>query len=104
MRLCAALLLLGFSAFVLADTPAKPKFTIGKETTYVTGPVDKDGYIDYQAALNKELGKGITAKTNAAVLLFKALGPKPEGGRGMPPEFFQFMGIEAPPEKGEYFI
>ena len=104
MRLRAPLLLLGFSASLFADTPAKPKFTIGKETTYVTEPVDRDGYIDYSAALNRQLGKGITAKTNAAVLLFKAFGPKPEGGKGMPPEFFQLLGIEAPPEKGDYFV
>jgi hypothetical protein len=29
----------------------KPKFTISKETTFVTGPLDNDGYIDYPAAL-----------------------------------------------------
>jgi hypothetical protein len=40
----------------------KPNFTIGKETTYVTGPVDKDGYIDYAAALNERLGKGVTPR------------------------------------------
>ena len=28
-----------------ANAPPKAKFTIGKDTTYVTGPVDKHGYI-----------------------------------------------------------
>ena len=28
-----------------APNKRKPNFTIGKETTYVTGPIDKDGYI-----------------------------------------------------------
>jgi peroxiredoxin/mono/diheme cytochrome c family protein len=81
----------------------KGKFTIGKETTFVTGPVDEDGYIDYAAALNERLGQGVTPEKNATVLLWKALGPHPEGAT-MPPEFFQLLGIQAPPEKGEYFI
>ncbi len=79
------------------------KFTIGKETTYVTEPLDNDGYIDYARALNWRLRKGVTPDNNANVLLWKALGPHPEGAT-MPSEFFQLMGMQAPPEKGEYFI
>ena len=49
-----------------ADGPrAEPKFPLGKDTTYVTGPLDKDGYIDYEAALNDLLGKDITPEKNA---------------------------------------
>ncbi len=81
----------------------KPKFTIGKETTYVTGPVDKDGYIDYATALNERLRQGVTPDNNANVLLWKAMGPRPEGGT-MPAEFFQWLGIPAPPGRGEYFL
>src|SRR5882724_6810589 len=83
-------------------TPKKHRgtFTISKETTYVTGPLDKDGYIDYAAALNKEFGKGITPRTNATVLLWKAIGPHPEGGKPMPAEYFKLLGMESPPEKG----
>ncbi len=79
------------------------RFTISKETTYVTGPLDKDGYINYAAALNERLGKGVTSENNANVLLWKAIGPHPQG-ETIPSEFFQLMGIEAPPAKGEYFI
>jgi len=86
-----------------ADRPV-PKFPVSKETTYVTGPLDKEGYIDYEAALNDRLGKGITPENNANVLLWKALGPRPEGGAGMPAEFFKLLGIEEPPQRGEYFI
>jgi len=53
---------------------AKGKFTISKETTFVTGPVDKDGYIDYTAALNERLRQGMTPENNANVLIWKALG------------------------------
>jgi hypothetical protein len=88
------------------EKPAKKprgKFTIGKETTYVTGPVDKDGYIDYVAALNERLRRGVTLENNANVLLWKAHGPHPNGAT-MPAEFFRLMGIAVAPEKGDYFI
>ncbi|HMF16583.1 MAG TPA: hypothetical protein VKE98_05215 [Gemmataceae bacterium] len=81
-----------------------PKFPLGKESTYVTGPLDKEGYVDYEAALNDRLGKGITPQKNANVLLWKALGPTPEGGRGMPAEFFKRLGIKEPAAKGDYLI
>jgi len=81
----------------------KGKFTISKETTFVTGPLGKDGYIDYAAALNERLRQGVTPANNANVLLWKAMGPRPEGSL-MPAEFFLLMGIEALPEKGDYFI
>ncbi|HKB38158.1 MAG TPA: hypothetical protein VKD72_17050, partial [Gemmataceae bacterium] len=102
------LLLLGFLAAQAAtgDEPKKPepKFPLGKETTYVTGPLDQDGYIDYQAALNERLGQGVKPDKNANALLWKALGPRPEGGHGMPPAFFKALGIEEPPEGGDYLV
>jgi hypothetical protein len=91
------------------DQPAPPKksprgkFTVSKETTFVTGPVDADGFIDYPAALNDRLGQGVTAETNANVLIWRALGPHPEGAT-MPAEFFRLLGIDPPPEQGDYFI
>jgi hypothetical protein len=99
-----ALLLPSLLLVCAADEPPKSKVPLGKETTYVTGPLDKHGYIDYEAALNERLGKGITPEKNANVLLWKALGPAPEGGKGMPPEFFKRLGIDEPPEGGDYFI
>jgi hypothetical protein len=89
---------------VPAADPPKPSWPIGKETTYVTGPLDKDGYIDYAAALNERLGKGVTPENNANVLIWKALGPRPEGGDRMPPEYFVSLGINEPPANGDYFI
>jgi hypothetical protein len=82
----------------------QPRFTISKETTYVNGPIDKEGFVDYTTALNERLGKGITSETNAAVLLWRAHGPHPDESESMPPEFFTWLGIESPPEDGDYFI
>ena len=73
MTLIVSLLLL----LPAADAEPAPKLPLGKDTTYVTGPLDKDGYIDYEAALNDRLGKNITSETNANVLIWKTLGPTP---------------------------
>jgi len=86
-----------------AEQPVR-KLPVGKDTTYFTGPLDKDGYIDYEAALNDRLGQGITPENNANVLLWKAFGPRPDGGDRMPAEFFKRLGMEEPPERGDYFI
>ncbi len=93
-------------AFAEPKDKQEPKrnFTIGKDTTYVTGPLDKDGRIDYVAALSERMGKGVTSETNANVMIWTALGPKPEGGKGQPAAFFKLMGMTEPPEKGDYFI
>jgi hypothetical protein len=81
----------------------KPRFPLGKETTFVTEPLNADGYIDYVAALNEHWRRGVTPENNANVLLWKAFGPHP-GGATMPAEFFKWMGIKPPPEQGDYFI
>jgi hypothetical protein len=85
------------------DKNPKPRFPLGKETTYVNGPLDKAGYIDYVAALNEHLGKGVTADNNASVLLWKAAGPLFEGAP-VPAEYFALLGMAAPPQKGDYFL
>jgi RNA polymerase sigma factor (sigma-70 family) len=83
-------------------TPA-PSFTLSKETTYITGPLDKDGYVDFETALNDRLGKNITPEKNANALLWQALGPVLDG-RPVLPEFFRLLKVPAPPERGEYFV
>jgi hypothetical protein len=85
-----------------AKTP-KGKITVGKETTYVTGPLDKEGYVDYVAALNERLSKGVTPENNANVLLWKAIGLHPQQVT-MPAKYFQLLGVPAPAERGEYFV
>jgi hypothetical protein len=93
-----------FLLLLAAEGQPVPKSPVGKETTYITGPLDKEGYLDYQAALNERLGKGVTPEKNANVLLWKAFGPMPEGGKGMPAEYFLLLSMEEPPKDGAYFI
>jgi len=88
----------------LVVVPA-PKFAAAQEKKPDSEPKGTAPNINYQALLNDRLSKGITPEKNAVVLLWKALGPTPEGGTtGMPPVFFKRLGIEEPPKEGEYFI
>ncbi len=73
--------------------PAEPKI-----------PVDPKNFVDYEKVLNERLSEGVTPQTNANVLIVRALGPKPEGGKGHPPEYFKRLGIDPLPDKGDYFI
>ncbi len=66
-------------------------------------PAPKPKFVDYESELNDKLGKGITPEKNANVLLFKVFGPKPEGGK-MADGYFKRLGIEEPPEKGDYLV
>jgi hypothetical protein len=95
-----------FVAPVWGEEPKKPapKVPLGKDTTYVTGPLDADGYVNYEAALNERLDKGIRPESNAMVLVWKALGPTPFGRTHMPPGYFKRLGIDEPPATGDYFV
>jgi hypothetical protein len=85
------------------DKQPEPKLPIGKDTTYVTGPLDKQGFIDYETALNAELSKGITPEKNAAAALVLVFGPEPEGYE-IPPAYFKWLDVPIPPKEGDYFI
>ena len=78
-------------------------FMVGKETTFVTGPLDKDGFIDYPVAFNAQLSQSVTPENNANVLIMRALGPRPLG-HAMTPGYYEAMGISSPPEDGTYFV
>lgn len=83
--------------------PGHGKFTIGKDTTYITEEVDGNGYIDYGSALNRRMSEGVTTENNALILIWQAIGPHPEG-LAMSPDYFKWLGINPPPEKGEYYV
>jgi hypothetical protein len=81
----------------------RPKYTISKETTYITGPLDNDGYVDYETALNEKLADGVDPQRNANVLLWQALRPVPKR-LPMPAEFFRWLKSAEPPRRGQYFL
>ena len=56
--------------------PAGPiKIIISRETTYIDGPVNPDGTVNYVAYLDANYSKGVTPENNAAPLLLRAFGP-----------------------------
>jgi hypothetical protein len=77
--------------------------TISKETTVITEPLRKDGYVDYIAALNRILGKDVTPENNALVAFWNAMGPAevPQKDRT---EYFRLLGVKSPAENGNHFI
>lgn len=101
MAITTSVLLLTLLA---SESQPTAKLPLGKETTVVTGPLDKEGYVDYEAALNDRLAQGIAAPKNANALLWQAIGPRPQGGTTMPAEFYRRLGIDEPPPKGDYFV
>src|SRR5438309_11852283 len=74
-------------------------FKIGRETTYITGPINVDGSIDYETALNQALSRGIAPEQNANRLLWNALGPQPEGAAVLP-ALFVWLKMPAPSQQG----
>src|SRR4051812_16314697 len=51
-----------------SNVPGKVPFTVGKETTRIVGPLRADGTVDYVAAVNELLSKGVTPENNGFVL------------------------------------
>jgi hypothetical protein len=62
------------------EKPAGPLITPSPDITHFTAPLDREGYVDFHAALNAELSKGVSPEENAAIPLLRALGPC-EGNR-----------------------
>jgi len=86
-----------------ATRPAKVRITISKETTRILGPLNADGTVNYLAALDARLRKGVTRENNALIPLLRAVGPtlideKVRAG------VLKRLGMESLPERGEYYI
>jgi hypothetical protein len=78
------------------------KILVSKETTHVLQPLDKDGWVDYHAALSRLVSQGITAENNAAIPFVQAFGASDLKG-AYRERFFQLLGIKPLPEQGDYF-
>ncbi len=76
---------------------------VSKETTRISGPLKKNGNVDYLAAINKEKSRGVTSANNAGVPIWQAFG-RQELVPELVDEFFRRLGMTPPPENGEYYI
>ncbi len=70
-------------------------YTISKQTTWITEYVRANGAVDYVAALNARLSKGVTPENNAAIPLMKAFGANiiEEANRE---DYYKSLGVAAP--------
>ena len=77
------------------QTPNKAGIRISKRTTYLTEPLDDDGFLDVIGALNQRYAAGVTAESNAAVSIWSIALPEslaPELMNG----FYERLGIPMP--------
>jgi hypothetical protein len=81
----------------------KPKVKIGKDTTYIDGPLTEDGYVDYLGGLNQILSKGVTPENNAAVLLLQVSPTEFRGNEKYLKHYCKALGIKLIPLQGDYF-
>ncbi len=98
------LLLCGGCAIRLWQRSASMQpITIGPETTVLDGPLTVDGYVDYEAALNRKSAEDVTTENNSVVLLVQAYGPG-EIAPDLRQRYFQLLGIAPLPEQGPYLV
>ena len=81
----------------------KVDITVSRETTYITGPLNADGTVNYVAYLNAKYGKGMTTENNAFVLLLRALGPSCIKKAELRPRFYARLGLQPLSATGKYF-
>jgi len=79
------------------------QIAISTETTFLTGPLDEQGYVDFIEAVNRRASKGATPENNAAAVFWKVWGP-PDGFGDNTGEFYRRLGIDPLPEEGDYFV
>jgi len=83
--------------------PGRIRLTISKKTTYILGPVNKDGTVNYAAYLNAKHSEGVTKENNAAIPLIEILGAVllKEDTDG---KICKALKIKPPAKGKEYFI
>ncbi len=80
-----------------------PPLRIARDTTYLTGPLNSDGTVNYLAALNQLLSDGATPENNAAIPIFQALGPEMIDATARA-AVLQDLGISQLPPPGQCFV
>lgn len=77
--------------------------TYSRETTYLLGPVEEDGTVNYCAALDEMLSEGVTPETNAVIPLLGALGPEAVTSDSCE-LVLERLGLTGLPEEGDYLL
>ncbi len=104
-RFALLTLLVTLAPLIAAEEASPPRvnLTIGRDTTYVDGPVRPDGTIDYTAALRARLTAGVTPDNNAATLLLRALGAE-FVAEDRVDQALRLTGLAAMPDEDDTFV
>ncbi len=80
--------------------------TISPETTFITSPLDEQGFPDYLEYLNLELGQGqIKPEENAAIYIMAIFGPNLAGASPVYlKQVYTRLGVPPLPEQDAYYI
>ncbi|MDA1015613.1 MAG: hypothetical protein O3A00_14315 [Planctomycetota bacterium] len=84
-----------------AEPPKQTALKISKETTFITSPLDKKGFVNYVRALDEMHGKGVKPEDNAAVFLARGNGIRELANSPHRERYFKAMGIEPVKVGGE---
>ena len=105
--LLAIVLIFAVFAFVWVVAPTgSGDITVSRETTYLLGPLNADGTVNYTAALNERFGEAVKPENNAVVVILRALGPEAilADSEECSAPVFSALGMEPLPKEGEYFV
>jgi hypothetical protein len=81
----------------------KPRIRVGKDTTVFLGPLNDSGYVDFAAALDQRMKKGVTPATNANAELRKLLGFEGISSK-YTSEYFAALGIPVPDADEQFYV
>ena len=101
-----ALVAIGVVAmWMLPDsTPVRPKFTVSKETTYLTTPLrERPALVDYPAAFDAKYARDVTPENNALVLLWQVFGPD-DNIAEIKEAYFKKLGMSPPADSKNYLF
>ena len=80
------------------------RITIGRDTTYVTGPTFADGSVNYLAALNNRFSEGVTPENNAAVPLYLVTNPNHSLMGWRLQKYVEALGIKAKTDTRDTYV
>ncbi len=87
-----------------AEEPAPKQLIVklSRATTRITAPLDKQGFVDYVAAVDQFAAKGVNEKNNFEVVVRQVLGPIYSGKKRV--LYYQKLGIQPPDPNGDFYL
>lgn len=94
--------IVGFAIMRLLPKDASP-IPIGRDTTFVVGPLDAEGRVDYLAALNERYARDVDPAENSLVAMWSVFGGK--SMKPLPPDdYFQALKMSPPTADRSLFV